>query len=668
MLFALVGNQNCGKTTLFNRLTGSNQHVGNFPGVTVEQKSGDLKKRPDITVVDLPGIYSLSPFSAEEIVTRDFIFHNKPGCIINIVDATNLRRNLYLTLQLLELEIPTVIAVNMMDEFLSNGNKLDCEKLSAGLGVPILPISAAKNQGIDDLIDKAMEVSKEKRLPARQDFCSGALHRSIHSIAHIIEDHALKEEIPVRFAASKLIEGDEPIKEKLQLSENEEEILSHTLLELQNEIDTQIDAAMADMRYSFIEKICDKSVTVKKQDSREQKRSAKIDAVLTHKYFAIPIFLTFMFIIFYLTFNVIGSFLSDLLSEGINYITIGVDTQLTALEINPVVHSLIIDGVFAGVGSVLSFLPIIVVLFFFLSVLEDTGYIARVAFVMDKVLRKIGLSGKSLVPMIIGFGCSVPAIMATRTLGSERDRKMTIFLIPFMSCSAKLPIYALFSVAFFGNNAAFIMIGLYIFGILMSVGFANILKSTIFKGESVPFIMEIPPYRFPSFGNIAVLIYQRAKDFCVKAFTVIFVASLIIWAMQTFDLRFNVVENTETSMLAQLGKLMAPVFSPIGFHDWRASTAIITGFTAKEAVISTLAVLTNLSVENLQSGLGQIFTPLSAFSFLVFTSLYTPCVATIAAIKREFNSGFVAFLVAIMQSLIAYVLAVAVYWSCMAIL
>ncbi len=663
MLFALLGNQNSGKTTLFNRLTGSNQHVGNFPGVTVEQKSGSLKKQPEITVVDLPGIYSMSPFSAEEIVTRDFVFHNKPDCIINIVDAMNIRRNLYLTLQLLELDIPVVLAVNMMDEFLGNGNKLDCEKLSRGLGVPIVPISAAKNQGIDDLISIAIKLAQNRILPKRLDFCTGPLHRSIHSIAHIVEDHAARASIPLRFAASKLIEGDDPIKERLKLSVNEDEILSHTLLELQDQLDTQIDAAMADMRYGYIENICNNAITTS-QTSKEQKRSTKMDDVLTHKYLAIPIFLSFMLIIFYLTFNVIGRFLSDFLMDGISYITAIADSLLTSFELNPVMHSLIIDGVFAGVGSVLSFLPIIVVLFFFLSILEDSGYIARVAFVMDKLLRKIGLSGKSLVPMIIGFGCSVPAIMATRTLGSERDRKMTIFLIPFMSCSAKLPIYALFSVAFFKESAALVMIGLYVFGILMSIGFANILKVTIFKGNSVPFIMEIPPYRFPSIRNVIQLIYQRAKDFVVKAFTIIFVASIIIWFMQNFDLRFNVVANTDASILAQIGKLLAPIFSPLGFNDWRATTAIITGITAKEAVLSTLAVLTNLSIDNLSMGLGEIFSPLSAFSFLIFTSLYTPCVATVAAIKREFSSGLAATFISLFQLTIAYIFALTVYWCC----
>ena len=655
MTFALAGNQNCGKTTLFNQLTGSNQHVGNFPGVTVERKDGLIRGHKDAVVVDLPGIYSLSPYTSEEIVTRDFLINSHPDGIINIVDATNIERNLYLSLQLIELNIPMVIALNMMDEVRANGGTIKIREMQQALGVPVVPISASKNEGVAELIDTALEVAANRQKPKRMDFCSGPVHRSIHAVAHLVEDHAQRMNIPSRFAATKLVEGDEIIRQALQLSENELDMIEHSVTEMEQELGTDREAALADMRYTFIEEVCAKSV-IKGHQSRESLRSVKIDSVLTHKYLAIPIFLGIMMLIFWLTFGVIGPVLSDWLSLGIDAVTNLADRALTAYGINPVVHSLMIDGVFAGVGSVLSFLPIIVVLFFFLSILEDSGYMARVAFVMDKLLRKIGLSGRSFVPMLIGFGCSVPAIMATRTLSSERDHKMTILLTPFMSCSAKLPIYAVFSTAFFPDYAALVMIALYVFGMLTAILCGLIFKHTLFKGQPVPFVMELPNYRLPSSKSVLRLIYDKAKDFVVRAFTVIFLATLVIWFLQTFDTRFNVVDSSSQSMLADIGRLIAPIFMPLGFSDWRVSTALITGFTAKEAVVSTLAVLTGTSIATLPQALSGLFTPLAAASFLVFTLLYTPCVAAIGAVKREMGSGWHALAVAAFQTTVAWIM------------
>lgn len=685
MIFALAGNQNCGKTTLFNQLTGSNQHVGNFPGVTVDKKEGIIRdhcsgehrhgfrswghphqkkvaavRREQATVVDLPGIYSLSPYTSEEIVTRDFLMNEKPDGIINIVDATNIERNLYLSMQLIELGIPMVIALNMMDEMRANGNTVDINKLEQELGVPVVPISASKDEGIDELVEHALRAAEEKQVPKRQDFCTGAVHRCIHAIAHLTEDHAEAAGVPPRFAATKLVEGDKPMQDKMNLSENEVELLWHSITEMEKELGTDREAALADMRYVFIEKLCAQTV-VKKGESKEHAYSVALDKILTGKYLAIPVFLGIMMLIFWLTFGVIGSFLSAVLSGGIDILTNFVSGALTAYGINPVVHSLVIDGIFAGVGSVLSFLPIIVVLFFFLSILEDSGYMARVAFVMDKLLRKIGLSGRSFVPMLIGFGCSVPAIMATRTLSSDRDRKMTILLTPFMSCSAKLPIYAVFTAAFFPRYGAFVMILLYLMGIAVGILMGLLMKDTLYKGKPVPFVMELPNYRLPSAKSVALLMWDKAKDFLTKAFTVIFIATIIIWFLQTFDMRLNVVADSSGSMLAGIGKVIAPIFAPLGFTDWRVSTALITGFTAKEAVLSTLAVLTATSVSTLSVALTAMFSPLSAFSFLTFTLLYTPCVAAIAAVKREMNSTVAAICVAAMQCGIAWVCAMAVY-------
>ena len=660
MIFALGGNQNCGKTTLFNQLTGSNQHVGNFPGVTVDKKEGQIRGRKDATVVDLPGIYSLSPYTSEEIVTRDFLINQRPDCIINIVDATNIERNLYLSLQLMELNIPMVIALNMMDEVRANGNTIKIKALQQLIGVPVIPIAAVKNEGVDELTEVAVAIAQAGTKPQIADFCSGAVHRAIHGVAHLIEDHAQRAKVPPRFAATKVIEGDEPMMETLNLTENEKDMIEHNVAEMEKELGTDREAALADMRYKFIEGVCAKTV-IKCGESKVHQRSVKIDSVLTHKYLAIPIFLTIIISMFYLTFGVIGSALSDLLSIGIDALTNAVSYALTLYGINPVVHSLIIEGIFAGVGSVLSFLPIIVVLFFFLSMLEDSGYMARVAFVMDKLLRKIGLSGRSFVPMVIGFGCSVPAIMATRTLASERDRKMTILLTPFMSCSAKLPIYAMFTAAFFPKNQALVMIALYIMGILVGIVSGLIFKGTLFKGNPVPFVMELPNYRFPSMKSVLMLMWDKAKDFLMKAFTVIFLATIIIWFLQTFDTRLNVVSNSADSMLAYIGKFVSPFFAPIGFSDWRASTALITGFTAKEAVVSTMAVLTGSSVGNLPQVLGGMFTTLQAFSFLTFTLLYTPCVAAIAAVRREMGSGVAAVAVAAYQIFVAWVVSFLVY-------
>jgi ferrous iron transport protein B len=661
MIFALAGNQNCGKTTLFNQLTGSNQHVGNFPGVTVDQKVGSIRSLKNASVVDLPGIYSIRPYTNEEIVTRDFILDNKPDAIINIVDATNIERNLYLTLQLMEMNIPMVLALNMMDEVRGNGGTIDIIKMSDELGIPVVPISAAKNEGIDELIDKIETTAKKKLKPQRKDFCeSGPVHRCIHAISHLIEDHAENCGMSSRFAATKIIEGDTDITDRLQLNQNELEMIEHSIVEMENEHDMDRNAALADMRYSFIEKVCDRTV-VKCKESKEHIKSEKIDNFLTNKYLAIPIFLGIMLSIFWLTFNVIGSFLSDLLAVGITAVTDIVDKGLTAYGINPVVHSLIIDGVFAGVGSVLSFLPIIVTLFFFLSILEDTGYMARVAYVMDKLMRKIGLSGRSIVPMLIGFGCTVPAVMASRTLPSKRDHKMTIMLTPFMSCSAKIPIYAVFTAAFFTKYRALVMIGLYAAGIIIGIIVALITNRTVFKGKAVPFIMELPNYRFPSAKSVVLLMWEKAKDFLQRAFTVIFIATVIIWFLQTFDLKFNVVTDSSNSLLALIGKLISPVFKPLGFDDWRVSTALITGFTAKEAVVSTMSVLAGTTVAALGNSLNAMFTPLTAISFLVFTLLYTPCVAAIAAIRRELNSRLQAAAVVAAQCCIAWIAAFAVY-------
>lgn len=661
MIFALAGNQNCGKTTLFNQLTGSNQHVGNFPGVTVDQKVGQMKSHPDCSVVDLPGIYSLRPYTNEEIVTRDFLLNEKPDGIINIVDATNIERNLYLTLQLMEMRIPMVLALNMMDEVRNNGGTINVEKMSEALGIPVVPISAAKNEGIEELVQAAVRVAKEKRTAKVIDFCKqGPVHRCIHSVCHQIEDHAEKAGLSVRFSCSKLIENDTRIVDMLQLSQNELELVEHSIIEMEAEAGMDRNAALAGMRYDFIESVCADTV-IKCEESKEHIRSVKIDSILTHKYFAIPIFILVMFLVFFLTFNVFGAVLSDLLSMLIDDITALVDKGLTAYGINPVVHSLVIDGIFAGVGSVLSFLPIIVVLFFFLSILEDTGYMARIAFVMDKLLRKIGLSGRSIVPLLVGFGCTVPAVMASRTLSSERDRRMTIMLTPFMSCSAKIPIYAVFAAAFFQKYAALVMIGMYLTGIIIGIIVALIFDRTVFRGKPIPFVMELPNYRFPSAKSVLLLMWDKAKDFLQRAFTIIFLATVIIWFLQSFDSRLNVVTDSADSILAAIGHLLAPVFAPLGFNDWRIPTALITGFTAKEAVISTLGVLMGTSTAALGPALHTLFTPVSAISFLVFTLLYTPCVAAIAAVKRELESGWLALGVVILQCVVAWLAAFGVY-------
>lgn len=662
MIFALAGNQNCGKTTLFNALTGSNQHVGNFPGVTVDRKSGEIKGAKDCSVVDLPGIYSLRPYTQEEIVTRDYILNEKPDGIINIVDATNIERNLYLTLQLLELRVPMVLALNMMDEVRANGGTIDVKILSAALGIPVVPVTASKGEGVTELIDKALEVARERKKPVVTDFCAddSPVHRCIHAVVHLIMDHALKINIPPRFCATKLIEGDPRMAEQLGLDDNEKELLEHCIVEMESECNYDRNEALADMRYTFIEQAVALSV-VKCKESKEHIRSVKIDKILTGKYTAIPVFIGIMFLVFFLTFNVIGSGLSDLLSLGIDKLTQLTDKGLTAYDINPVVHSLVIDGIFAGVGSVLSFLPIIVTLFFFLSILEDTGYMARVAFVMDKLLRKIGLSGRSFVPMLIGFGCSVPAIMATRTLVSNRDRKMTILLTPYMSCSAKIPIYAVFCAAFFKKYQALVMIGLYLTGMVLAVVMALIFKNTIFKGKPVPFVMELPNYRLPSAKSVAMLLWDKAKDFIQKAFTVIFVATIIIWFLQTFDTRLNVVDNSSDSLLALVGQFISPVFKPLGFDDWRVATSLISGFSAKEAVVSTMGVLMNTGMSELSGALSSVFTTLSAVSFLIFTLLYTPCVAAVATIKRELRSGLKTVGVVILQCTVAWLCAFAVY-------
>lgn len=665
LTFALAGNQNCGKTTLFNQLTGSNQHVGNFPGVTVDRKDGVIRNHKEATVTDLPGIYSLSPYSNEEIVTRDFILSEHPSGIINIVDASNIERNLYLTMQLMELDTPMVLALNMMDEVRANGGTIMVNQLEETLGIPVVPISAAKNEGIDELIEHAIHVARYRELPGRIDFCTagsdpadprGAVHRCIHSVGHLIEDHAAAAGLPLRFAATKLVEGDTLIEKALQLNPNETDILGHAIAEMETVTGLDREAALADMRFTFIEKLCSATV-VKPGESLEHKRSVAIDKILTGKYTALPCFAGIMALVFWLTFGVVGSTLSDWMTLGIDWFTGVVDRALTAYQINPVVHSLVIDGIFAGVGSVLSFLPTIVILFFFLSILEDTGYMARVAFVMDKLLRRIGLSGRSFVPMLVGFGCSVPAIMATRTLSSERDRRMTILLTPFMSCSAKLPIYTMMISAFFPRQyRALAMIGLYLFGILCGILYAVILKVSRFKGEPVPFVMELPNYRLPSAKSVVHLIWEKAKGFIQKAFTIIFAASIVIWFLQTFDARFNVVSMPESSLLAVLGSIFAPLFAPLGFADWRVSTALITGFTAKESVVSTLTLLLGGEV----SSIGTLFTPFTAVVFLVFVLLYTPCVAAIATVKREMGSTRAAITTALTQCVIAWLIAFAV--------
>lgn len=662
MILALVGNQNCGKTTLFNALTGSNQHVGNFPGVTVDQKMGEVKGAKDCSVVDLPGIYSLRPYTQEEIVSRDFIINEKPDGIINIVDATNIERNLYLTLQLLELRVPMVLALNMMDEVRANGGTIDIHKMSDALGIPVVPISASKGEGVSELVNQAVQTARSKTLPKVWDFCSdnSPVHRCIHAIVHLIQDHADRFALPSRFCTAKLIEGDDALADKLELDQNEKELIDHCIVEMEFETGLDRNAALADMRYTFIESVVESSV-VKCHESKEHRRSIRIDKILTGKYTAIPVFFGVMCLVFWLTFNVIGSALSDWMSLGIDRLTALVDSGLTACGINPVIHSLIIDGVFAGVGSVLSFLPIIVTLFFFLSILEDTGYMARVAFVMDRPLRKIGLSGRSFVPMLIGFGCSVPAIMATRTVSSDRDRKMTILLTPYMSCSAKIPIYSVFVAAFFPGHGALVMICLYAAGIILGILIALLLKNTAFKGNPVPFVMELPNYRMPSAKSVALLLWEKAKDFIQRAFTIIFIATIIIWFLQTFDTRINVVEDSADSMLAMVGRFIAPIFEPLGFGDWRVATALISGFSAKEAVVSTMSVLLNTGMSNLSQALGSIFTPLTAASFLTFTLLYTPCVAAVATIKREMQSSFLTVLIVIAQCVVAWLAAFSVF-------
>ena len=660
MIFALAGNQNCGKTTLFNALTGSNQHVGNFPGVTVDQKAGVIKGT-DHQVVDLPGIYSIRPYTQEEIVTRDFILKSRPDAIINIVDATNIERNLYLTLQLLTLQVPTVIALNMMDELVGNGGSVDVQKMSEALGVPVVPISAAKNQGITELVDTLLDTASRRVTPKVQDFCpEGPVHRCIHAVCHIIEDHAQRINIARRFCAMKLIEGEQDFFDALELSQNEKELIEHTVIEMEHETGLDRNAALADMRYNFIEKVCGECV-VKAKESREHRRSMQIDKVLTHRIFAIPLFIAIMGLVFFLTFNVVGAFLSDVMSYAIDGLTLLADRALTAYGINPVVHSLVIDGIFAGVGSVVSFLPLIVTLFFFLSILEDSGYMARVAFVMDKLLRKIGLSGRSFVPMLVGFGCSVPAIMATRTLSSNRDRKMTILLTPFMSCSAKIPIYTLFAAAFFPGHELLVMLALYFGGILVGILVALVLKNTAFKGNPVPFVMELPNYRFPSAKSVVLLMWEKAKDFLTRAFTVIFMATVIIWFMQTFDTRLNVVENSADSILAALGRLVSPIFAPLGFGDWRMVTALVSGFTAKEAVVSTFGVILGVSTEQLGAGLHSLLTTASAASFLAFCLLYTPCVAAVSTIKTELKSGWKTVGIVFAQCMVAWLAAFVVY-------
>ncbi len=659
MIFALVGNQNCGKTTLFNQITGSNQHVGNFPGVTVDQTSGQLIGHPGVTVVDLPGIYSLSPYTSDEMVTRQFLLQEKPHGIINIIDATNIERNLYLTLQLAELDVPMVLALNMMDEFYGNGGSLQVEGLAKGLGFPVVPISAAKNEGVDELVATAIETVSKNIKPRRIDFCAGPTHRCLHAIAHMIEDHAKRIGIPMRFAATKLVEGDEPILEALQLSENEKETLAHCIKEMEADLNTDHEAALADMRYGYIEKLCAQTVT-KPPESKEAMRSDSIDRLLTHRFLGIPFFLGIMLTVFWLTFGLVGRILSDWLTLGINALSGLVDGFMLQAQMNAVARDLVVQGVFAGVGAVLSFLPIIATLFFFLSLLEDSGYMARVSFMMDKPLRKLGLSGRSFVPMLMGFGCSVPAIMATRTLSGQRDKRMTVMLIPFMSCSAKLPIYALLSAAFFPKYAPLVMLALYVTGIVGGIVTGLLFNNTLFKGNPMPFILELPNYRIPSAKSVCLLVWSKAKDFLQRAFTLIFTATLIIWFLETFDFRLNLASDAGTSMLAVLGSKFSLLFEPLGFGNWKAVTALICGFMSKEAVVSTLAVLTGATVDQLPNALWTIFTPLSVVSFLVFTLLYTPCIAAIAAAKRELGTKW-ALAVVVFQLGIAWLAAFVVY-------
>ena len=653
LTYALVGNQNCGKTTLFNQLTGSKQHVGNFPGVTVDRKSGVIRGYPDTEVTDLPGIYSMSPFSSEEIVSRNFVLQDKPKAIINIVDATNIERNLYLTMQLLEMGIPMVVALNMMDELVGNQGSIDINAMESMLGVPVVPISAAKNEGVDELIRHAIHVAKYQEPPLKQDFCDrddhgGAVHRCIHAVVHLIEDHAEQAGLPVRFAATKAIEGDPLILEQLALDENEQDMLEHIVRQMETERGLDRSAAIADMRFDFIERLCEQTV-IKPRESRERIRSEKIDRILTGRHTAIPCFIGIMVLVFYLTFNVIGAWLQSLLKTGIDQLSALTDSALTRLDVNPAIHSLVIGGIFTGVGSVLSFLPIIVTLFFFLSLMEDSGYIARVAFVMDKLLRKIGLSGRSIVPMLIGFGCTVPGVMASRTLPSERDRKMTILLTPFMSCSAKLPIYGFFTAAFFPGRGGLVMVGLYFLGIAIGILVALIFKNTLFRGEAVPFVMELPNYRMPGLKNVGQLLWDKAKDFLQRAFTVIFLATIVIWFLQTFDLRLQIVQDSQNSILALVASYIAPIFKPLGFGDWRISTALITGFIAKESVVSTLMVLVG-------DGITSLLTVGTAVPLLVFCLLYTPCVAAIASVRRELGGRWALGMVA-MQCGIAWVCA-----------
>ncbi len=653
LTYALAGNQNSGKTTLFNVLTGSNQHVGNFPGVTVDRKDGPIRGHSNTSVTDLPGIYSMSPYSSEEIISRNFILNDRPKAIINIVDVTNIQRNLYLTMQLLEMEIPMVVVLNVMDELTGNGGTVDLNGIEAALGVPVIPISAAKNEGIDELVKHAIHIAKYQEKPKRKDFCSkedhnGAVHRCIHAVEHLIEDHAERAGLPVRFAATKAIEGDPLIVEQLALEQNEAQTLEHIVLQMEEERGLDKSAAIADMRFEFIEKLCEQTV-VKPKQSKERIRSEKIDRILTGKYTAIPCFIGIMVLVFYLTFNVIGAFLQGLLENGITALSAVTDAALTAANVNSAIHGIIIDGIFAGVGSVLSFLPIIVTLFLFLSLMEDSGYIARVAFVMDKLLRKIGLSGRSIVPMLIGFGCTVPAIMATRTLPSERDRKMTILLTPFMSCTAKLPIYTFFVSAFFPGHGGLIMSGLYILGIAISIVVALLFKGTLFRGKAVPFVMELPNYRLPGFKNVVQLLWEKAKDFLHKAFTVILIATIVVWFLQSFDLRFNFVSDSHNSILAKISGLLVPIFTPLGLGDWRICTSLISGFMAKESVVSTMKILFADSVQT-------AITPLAALSLLVFSLLYTPCVATIASVRRELGVKWAAGVV-VWQCLIAWIAA-----------
>ncbi|MDD8048408.1 MAG: ferrous iron transport protein B [Thomasclavelia sp.] len=658
-LLALAGNQNCGKTTLFNRLTGSNQHVGNFPGVTVEKKEGIIKEFPDAGLVDLPGIYSLSPYTSEEIVTRDFILKNDVKCIVNIIDATNIERNLYLTLQLMELDTPMVIALNMMDEVIQNGTYIDVEKMEKLLSVKIIPISAAKNQGIDDLVEAIKDVTKNPPEHLKHDFCKGSYHKCIHAVAHLIQDHCDLKHYPLRFAATKLVEGDQTMFEELQLHDEDKHIIEEIVRVMEEELGTDREAALADMRYDYIEDLVKQCVKKERDETIQQQRSERIDKLLTSKYLGIPIFLCIMLLIFFLTFNVIGPFFQDYLELFINSFTSGLHRVLVVAKISPWVVSMIINGVCAGVGSVLSFLPIIVLLFFFLSLLEDSGYMARVAYIMDKALRKIGLSGRSFVPMLIGFGCSVPAIMSTRTLSSSRDRKMTIILTPFMSCSAKLPIYGMITAAFFPHNGGLVMFSIYCIGILVAILSGLLLKNTIFKGDSIPFVMELPAYRIPDAKSVVLHMWEKAKDFLQRAFTIIFIASLVIWFLQSFNWSLNFVSDSSNSILASLGSAISIIFAPLGFNDWRASTALVTGITAKESVVSTLEVLTG--GKNLSVALQTMFTPLSSFTYLVFTVLYMPCVAAFAAIKREMGSFKQALMTVGFQTGVAYIVALAIY-------